>query len=1085
MAAAAMQSAERRRLEESADRVKNWQRWGPYLSERQWGTVREDYSADGSAWNYFSHDQARSKVYRWGEDGLLGLTDRQCRLCFGLGLWNGKDPILKERLFGLTGDEGNHGEDVKEVYYYTDSTPTHSVLKMRYLYPMTEYPYEELTKVNKTLSKKDREYELEDTGVFNKDRYWEVTAEYAKADANDILIKITVTNMSDTEEKVHVIPQLWFRNTWSFNAKENLKHLSKPSMQLDTTNTSPEGYAVVVTEHETLGSFALQGEQRLGSGAPCPCTPLFTENEDNAGPYVKNAFHRRIVDGEESATNSDLRGTKAGLWYATTVPPKESAVFRLRLFNPDELVDAEDAEQQREGSVSRQHSVESTDGGDSRPGSRRRLRRGSVSVLPPLDSRVDCEEGFANPGLKSLDAGDLENEVGTIDGHLVLVRAPSKVAPSSADDDSTTTNRSKLAPKSGFGAWFDEIFSTRQREADEFYDEIFDKHAPEEQRRVARLSYAGMLCSKQFYYYSVAEWLKGDPQMPAPPDSRRKVRNTDWEHLFNRDVISMPDKWEYPWYASWDLAFHMIPLSVVDPEFAKTQLELFLREWYMHPNGQIPAYEWAFSDVNPPVHAWSCFRVYEITRTDSGGDIDFLARTFHKLLLNFTWWVNRKDPDGEHLFSGGFLGLDNIGLFDRSKPLPVGGKLRQADGTAWMAQFAASMMNIALELAVHDQVYEDVACKFFEHYISISEAINGKEGEAGLWDEVDGFYYDSWHDDDGTVLPMKVRSMVGLIPLFAVRVLDEKDLEFLPDFVARTDWFLANRPELAKRMTVMVDHTSGADGSRKKTRCRLMALASHDRFVRILKRMFDEEEFLSPYGIRSLSKVHEKAYVLKLGDEEYSIQYQPEESDTAMFGGNSNWRGPVWFPVNYLLVESLRTYHSFYGEDFKVEFPTHSGMWMNLAKCADEISARLQRLFLPNPKSGALPCHDEKSRFKEGDPLFYEYFDPESGRGLGASHQTGWTGLVSEFTSHKHHKRTRPKNRSSKRVTLLDPSTGHTMDESSPTLTASDLVRRMDVLEGKMDQILALLQSRAASTASVTPPAAAAAAAAAPAPVNM
>jgi len=884
-------NAEAQRLAAAHDRSADWQRWGPYLSERQWGTVREDYSERGDTWGFFTHDHARSRAYRWGEDGLLGICDRQGRLCFGLALWNGQDPILKERLFGLTGPEGNHGEDVKELYYYLDSTPTHSYLKALYKYPQGEFPYTRLVDENRQRGKDQPEFDLLDTGIFDGDRYFDIKAEYAKASPEDILIRITVANRGSDVATIHVLPTLWFRNTWSWQGHdEETKKI--PSMKLQEDGT-------IHVWHEVLGDFSF-----IAENGPTPETSptwLFTENvtnterlfgQSNSHPYVKGAFHDRVVHGVKDAVNPNHCGTKAASWYELTIAPHSSTELRLRL---------------------------------------------------------------------------------------------------------TATKEKSWTPATAFGDEFDDVFTARHIEADAFYETTLPKHLSREARNVARQAMAGLLWSKQFYHYVVPQWLKGDEGQPKPPGTRRRGRNHDWPHLFNRDVISMPDKWEYPWYAAWDLAFHMIPFSEIDGEFAKKQLLLFLREWYMHPNGQLPAYEFEFGDVNPPVHAWACWRVYKQTGPRGKRDRLFLARAFQKLLLNFTWWVNRKDVEGNNLFSGGFLGLDNIGVFDRSQPLPTGGHLEQADGTAWMAFFCSTMLAMALELASEDLSYEDIASKFFEHFVAIADAMNTLGG-TGLWNEEDGFYYDQLKID-GHGMPLRIRSVVGIIPLFAVEILDQQTLDRLPGFKHRMDWFLNNRKDLARQITICEQgaHTESTDDDRL-----LLAIPSKARLQRVLRRVLDESEFLSPYGLRALSKSHAAApFVLKVGENELRVDYVPGESTSGMFGGNSNWRGPVWFPVNYLMIESLERYHHFYGDEFLVECPTGSGVWMTLKEVARELSRRLSSLFLPD-ETGKRACHGEESRYVT-DPfwrdlvLFYEYFHGDTGRGCGASHQTGWTALVTRL----------------------------------------------------------------------------------------
>jgi hypothetical protein len=874
------------RLDEDAERGRNWKRWGPYLSERQWGTVREDYSATGECWTYFPHDHARSRAYRWGEDGLLGICDRQCRLCFSIALWNGRDPILKERLFGLTNSEGNHGEDVKEQYYYLDSTPTHSYLKALYKYPQAEFPYARLVDENARRGKEAPEFELLDTGVFEGNRYFDVMAEYAKASSEDLLIRITVANRGPDAATLHLLPQLWFRNTWSWG-RTNEGYWPKPKLMLD-------GEGLLRVDHTSLGTY------RLAAGlGPIGRPPefLFTENETNierlfGSPnvsYVKDAFHEYVVHGARDAVNPMPVGTKAAALYRLEIPGGGQASVRLRLY------------------------------ADTAPGTQ--------------DGR------HAHP----------------------------------------------------LGDEFDDLFDERAREADAFYLNLAPERATPDERRVMRQAYAGLLWTKQFYYYVVREWLEGDPAQPHPPASRWTGRNHDWLLLHSRDVLSMPDAWEYPWFAAWDLAFHMIPFANLDPEFAQQQLVLLLREWYTHPNGQLPAYEFAFDDVNPPVHAWACWRVYKMSGSRGKRDRMFLERVFQKLLINFTWWVNRKDVEGNNLFGGGFLGLDNIGMFDRSKPLPTGGHLEQADGTAWMAFYCSTMLSMALELASEDSAYEDVASKFFEHFVAIVDAIN-TVGGSGLWNEEDGFYYDQLNLD-GRSRPLKVRSMVGLIPLFAVENLEVGMIEKLPGFQKRMNWFIENRGDLAKHITYMSsqDH----DGHTH----RLLAIPSRDRLERVLRTMLDEREFLSPYGLRAMSRIHrDQPLVEHIDGQEYRVEYVPGESTSALFGGNSNWRGPIWMPLNYLIVEALERYHHFYGDGFRVECPTGSGHVMNLREVAQEIGRRLSSLFLADAK-GRRPCHGDERRYAE-DPhwrnlvLFHEYFDGDNGRGCGASHQTGWTALV-------------------------------------------------------------------------------------------
>ncbi len=877
------QSNEQERLRRSAQRQENWKRWGPYLSERQWGTVREDYSEDGNPWEYFPHDHARSRVYRWGEDGLLGITDRQCRLCFAWALWNGKDPILKERMFGLTGPQGNHGEDVKECYYYLDSTPTHSYMKALYKYPQAAFPYDLLVEENARRGKRDREFELVDTGVFDENRYFDIFVEYAKASPNDMLIRLTAVNRGPESATLHVLPTIWFRDTWSWGCSHE-GCTPRPRLARD-------GGRRVVADHTTLQRFNLEVDTK--SVGPCAAM-LFTENATNferlhgvrnALPYVKDGVHRAVIDGATQCVNPEEMGTKVAIHHIVDLSPGQSFSLNLRLYGESE------------------------------------------------------------------------------------------------------------APTESFGESFQHVFQMRIREADEIYAERISGGLTAPQRNIVRQASAGLLWSKQFYHYSVRDWLTGDPDQVRPPENRQRGRNHDWAHLFNRDVISMPDKWEYPWYAAWDLAFHMIPIAAIDPEFAKSQLLLFLREWYMHPNGQIPAYEFALSDVNPPVHAWACWRVYKMTGPRGNRDRQFLERAFHKLLLNFTWWVNRKDVQGKNIFSGGFLGLDNIGVFDRSRELPTGGQLQQADGTAWMAFFCGTMLSIALELARENPSYEDVASKFFEHFIAIADAINHLGG-SGLWDEHDGFYYDKIHVD-GTEIPLKTRSLVGLVPLFAVEILEEDVIDKLPGFRQRMTWLLQHRPDLARLITCAVSRDPAGAGHRN----RLLALPSRDRLEQILKYVLDENEFLSPYGIRSLSKVYEQQpFVFQCCGSESRVEYSPAESTTGLFGGNSNWRGPIWLPMNFLIIEALQRYHHFYGNSLQVEFPTGSGHLLNLQEVAERISERVISLFLPDTQ-GQRPLHGSDKRYAD-DPhwrdlvLFYEYFHGDTGRGAGASHQTGWTALV-------------------------------------------------------------------------------------------
>jgi hypothetical protein len=878
------QSPEWQRLEQNRVREKNWQRWGPYLAERQWGTVREDYSANGDSWHHLPHDHARSRTYRWGEDGLLGITDRQGRACFALALWNHKDPYLKERLFGLTGPQGNHGEDVKEEYFYLDSTPTHSYMKSLYKYPQAEFPYQQLVDENARRGKLEPEFELVDTGVFDESRYFDVQAEYAKAAPGDILIRLSITNHGPDAAPLTCLPTFWARNTWSLG-RAGEGYCPRPRMERI-------GDGHVRMQHASLGTMHWLVQPHPAGGHP---SLLFTENETNRQrlygvanehPYVKDAFHDYVVDKNQSATHPGGLGTKAAAHFDFTIPAGETVVLKLRL----------------------------------------------------------CDDA----SFENLDRTD----------------------------------------SLGLGVDFEPEFAARVAEADGFYDEVIGS-LDAESKLIARQAYAGLCHTKQFYHYSVRDWLRGDPSRPAPPASRLHGRNSEWSHLVNRDVISMPDKWEYPWYAAWDLAFHMIPFAEIDVEFAKEQLILFLREWYMHPSGQIPAYEFAFGDTNPPVHAWAALRIYQFEQAQGKTDHQFLARVFHKLLINFTWWINRKDRDDNNIFSGGFLGLDNIGVFDRSKESPFGGYLDQADATAWMAFYCTTMLSIALELARHDSSYEDVASKFFEHFVAITDAMNSA-CDSGLWNEEDGFYYD--HLERGNeYIPIRLRSLVGLLPMVAATVLDVDLIDQLPGFKKRMMWFLENRKELASQITYM-----DRRGDIPKL---MLAIPSRKRLERLLVYLLDESEFLSDYGVRSMSKVHqENPFSLSLDGNTVTVAYTAGESDSGLFGGNSNWRGPIWFPVNYLIIEALETYHSFYGDDFQVECPTGSGVMKNLNEVAIELAGRLSNIFLRDA-NGDRASNANDPRFKD-DPnwselvLFYEYFHGDTGEGLGASHQTGWTALV-------------------------------------------------------------------------------------------
>jgi hypothetical protein len=876
MAQAVGPGAEHQRLGEAQQGTTNWYHWGSYLAERQWGTVREDYSPDGDAWAFFPHDHARSRAYRWGEDGLLGFCDDRALLCFAPALWNEADPILKERLFGLTGEEGNHGEDVKEYYFYLDGTPTHSYMKALYKYPQRAFPYADLVSGNRR-SRQEPEYELADTGIFADNRYFDFQVEYAKAAAEDIVIRLTATNRGPDPAPLHLLPTLWYRNTWSWGRGN-----SRPS--LEAVDAAAD--RLIHATHQHVGEYWLACE-----GSP---ELLFTENETNYqrlwgvanhGPFVKDGIDEAIVHGMAGAVSPAGPGTKVAAHYRFTVAPGAAVSVTLRL------------------------------------------------------SQERQQQPFA-------DAGD--------------------------------------------------ILAARQAEADAFYAELGALHLSEDVRCVQRQAFAGLLWSKQFYRYDVRTWLSGDPAGPPPPPQRAIGRNANWRHLDSADVISMPDTWEYPWFAGWDLAFHCITLAMIDPAFAKNQLILLLREWYMHPNGQLPAYEWAFDDVNPPVHAWAALRVYKIERRMYGhADRAFLERVFQKLLLNFTWWVNRKDAEGLNVFQGGFLGLDNIGVFDRSAPLPTGGHLEQADGTAWMGMFCLNMLAIALELATENAVYEDLATKFFEHFLYIAEALNNLGG-AGvpLWNEEDGFFYDAIHLPDGSVEPLKVRSLVGLMPLLAVLTIEPDTLDRLPHFREHLEWFLDHRPEMASLISRW--HEPGL-GER-----RLVALVRGHRMKCLLKRMLDPTEFLGDFGIRALSKYHEShPYVLSVNGTEYTVQYEPAESTTGLFGGNSNWRGPIWFPINLLFVETLQRFHHYYGDDFLVEYPTGSGKMATLWQIADSLSDRLISIFT-RMADGRRPVFGSSDLFN-ADPYwrdlvpFHEYFNGDTGAGLGASHQTGWTAVVAKL----------------------------------------------------------------------------------------
>jgi hypothetical protein len=863
---------EQLRLTEANAQTAHWKKFGPYLTERQWGTVREDYSPDGNAWDYLPHDMARSTAYRWGEEGIGGISDDEQLLCFSVGLWNGVDGQLKERLFGLTNGQGNHGEDVKECYYYLDSTPTHSYMKMLYKYPQRAFPYQELIEENAHRTRQEPEYELLDTGVFDDGRYFDVFVEYAKAGPDDIMVQLTVHNRGPRRARLQVLPQLWFRNTWSWGHDDY-----RPERRYTRAGS-------VLIDHKTLGQYHFYCDQK----PPL----LFCDNDTNTlrrdgqpreGRFFKDGINDYVVQGDKTAINPEQHGTKVAAQYSFTLGPGQQQVMRLRL------------------------------------------------------SKAEWDAPFAN---------------------------------------------------------FDRHFSTRQQEADEFYDCVQEQITDPDARNIQRQAFAGMLWSKQYYYYDVTQWLDGDPNGNESAASRRRGRNSNWRHLYNADIISMPDKWEYPWYAAWDLAFHCIPLAMVDAEFAKTQLRLLTKDGYMHPSGQLPAYEWNLNDVNPPVHAWATWRVYQMDKKLHNGrpDTPFLEAIFHKLALNFTWWVNRKDKSERNIFEGGFLGLDNIGVFDRSAPLPTGGKIEQSDGTSWMAMFAMNMVRMALELAKTNPVYQEMAGKFFEHFLYIADAMTrGGDGAFNLWDEEDGFYYDVLHTPDDARTKLKVRSIVGLIPLFAIEVIDQELLDALPEFTMRARWLIENRPHLAQLVSKW--ETPGKAARHK------LSLLRQDRLRSLLTRMLDEDEFLSDYGIRAMSRYHlEHPYVFSTPDADFSVGYVPGEAESSMFGGNSNWRGPIWFPINYLIIESLQRYHFYYGDSFQIEFPTGSGNLHTLKQVADALSERLTRLLLKD-KDGRRPAFGE-AELLQTDPhfrdylYFHEYFHGDNGRGMGASHQTGWTGLI-------------------------------------------------------------------------------------------
>ncbi|MFT6746167.1 MAG: hypothetical protein ACJAZ2_000505 [Glaciecola sp.] len=871
--------AEQERLSTADEGKKLWRKWGPYLSERQWGTVREDYSPDGNAWDYFPHDHARSRVYRWGEDGIAGISDRFQNLCFSVAMWNGNDSIIKERLFGLTGHDGNHGEDCKELYYYLDNTPTHSYMKYLYKYPQAKFPYTRMLTENRERTKQDREYEILDTGVFDDDKYFDVFIEYAKEGPEDICIKITATNRGEDDAELTLLPTLWFRNLWSFGVSKHKGSISKIE--------GLDGFKGVKAAHHRIGTFNLYYEN--------PQDELFTENETNMErifgtknetPFVKDLINDAVVNGDFLEIDKKRSGTKFTPLFSGAVKGGESKVVKLRLT-------------------------------------------------------------------------DLE-----------LTDSP-------------------------FTDAFDARFEKRITEADEFYEKFVPKGLDPDLKNIQRQGFAGMLWTKQYYEIDVEAWLDGDPGQPTPPKERRKGRNKDWKGLYNKDIISMPDKWEYPWYAAWDLAFHCVPLAMIDPVFAKNQLITIMREWYMAPNGQIPAYEWAFGDVNPPVQAWGVLKVYEIEKKHYGkSDVDFLKRAFAKLSLNFTWWVNQKDSQGKNVFEGGFLGLDNIGVFDRSNKLPGGGILEQADGTSWMAMFSLNLMKMAIEICKFDKSYEDVATKFYEHFVLISESLNRNDSKwVGAWDEEDGFFYDVLQLPGNKFVPLKIHSLVGLMPLYAVSLIEKESLVGIPDFMKRLKWFRNFRLR-KKKFRAIEDHKEGEDI--------LFSLVPKDRVIKLVEHMIDEDEFLSPGGIRSLSKRHEERYSVSLEGEDYGIEYTPGESDSSLFGGNSNWRGPVWFPTNYLLLEALREYHKHYGDELTLEYPKGSGVQKNFKEIANDISNRLMSIFQKD-ENGNRPVNEQHEFYNRPHNqdlvLFYEYFHGDNSRGIGASHQTGWTGIVSKLIS--------------------------------------------------------------------------------------
>jgi hypothetical protein len=912
-------NAEQDRLAQNDRREQLWHLWGPYLSERQWGTVREDYSANGDAWNYFPHEHARSRAYRWGEDGIGGISDFKQRLCFAFAFWNERDPILKERLFGLTNREGNHGEDVKEIFFLEDNTPTHSYMRMTYRYPQAAFPYDQLVRRNAERSKLEPEFELWDTDVLRENRYFDITIEYAKAAPDDLLIRATITNRGPQAAPLHLLPTLWFRNTWSWGRDER-----RPNLRVGESHS--EALGVIEASHHALGEYRMifEGAEQF----------LFTDNETNLQllygspnqlPFVKDAFHETLVKGKSGAVNPERMGTKAAVDYRMELEAGEARVVRLRL---QQLL----------------------------PGSERDPR---AAPGPPM---VDVPE--------------------EVDGEAPSAPAEARALPGPAD-------------ASDFDD-FDQLLAQRRSEADAFYESLAPTCLSPEHCAIQRQALAGLLWTKQFYYYVVEQWLEGDPAQPPPPNERKTGRNAQWTHLFNERVMSMPAGWEYPWYAAWDLAFHCVTFALVDPRFAKSQLDAIVREWYQHPNGEIPAYEWNFSDVNPPLIGWAAWRVYKIEQRATGkGDRAFLETVFHKLLIAFTWWVNRKDSGGRNIFEGGFLGLDNIGVFDRSARFPDGARLEQSDGTSWMGMSCLTMMRTALELARENPVYENVATKFFEHFLGIAGAMNNLGGQGiGLWDEADEFFYDVLHTPGSRYLPLRVRSLVGLMPLLAVETIEPALLDTMPGFKARLEWYLSERPDLAS----LISHWQ-IPGMGER---RLIALTRGHRMKCLLRRMLDPNEFLSDYGVRSLSKFHEQnPYVLDIRGERRVVKYEPAESQSDTFGGNSNWRGPVWFPINFLLIESLQKFHHYYGDEFKVECPTGSGQFLTLDEIADELSNRLIKLWLPDAE-GVRPF-TRASGDSLGEPadraryLFHEYFQGDTGGGLGASHQTGWTALIAKL----------------------------------------------------------------------------------------